>query len=582
MANAETYGKWIVANADKKGTPEFAEQVAAYRQAKVQETAGTRELMEKRDADNAALERENAAAFQRKQEWEAAGTAPARLGVMLRELAPKALETVTRAGFAGGTTAVGQEAGRRVAGTPGAIVGGAVAGAMAELMQQGIDVSSDPNARMQPGRVYGAAIQGALSTQGQKTNAFANAAAETVHSLVDQKRFPELSQLSQAAATGYVAGKVSQAISGKALTPNEALYEYRYNTFRKLRPEGVVVNPAELKRHGPMLDLARVAAGGDANVGLRAIEDNQYILQALARNDVGLSKEAVGFRPDVKTETGKLVRKGELNELYDKAKKPYEELRAISKQTADEIAAFQAGKARAFRFANKTPQEISTLLKAGDNIDALKRAREDITEAVKAMKAGEDGALKRFEAAQALEDSIEGEIEAAGKIAGNDKILKDLKESRVKIAKIFALKNSVDPVYGLIDVQALDAIRKTDVKPGYALTGKLADIADFARAFSRNAQDAVQAAPSSTPGAAVNFTLRNAAQGKASGLVAAGVPLIGRPAQNYLMSPAVQDSLMNRSYRLNPDSLLSAGARNTIMQMGRGPVPAEQRPVPLR
>jgi len=581
MADSKTYGTWIIENAALKGTPEFNEKVAAYRQAKVQETAGTREVMEKRAADNSALERENAAAFQRKQEWESAGTAPARLGVMMRELAPKALETVTRAGFAGGTTAVGQIAGKRIAGTPGAIVGGAVAGAMAELMQQGLDVSSDPNARMQPGRVYGAAIQGAFPTQGPKTNAFANAAAEMVHSLVDQKRFPELSQLAQATATGYVAGKVSQAISGKALTPNEALYEYRYDTFRKLRPEGIVVDPAELGRSGPLIGPATRMAGGSGAVGANAVQQNQYILQSLAREEMGLSKSPLPFKPTSTTPAGKVV-KGDIDTIIEKAAKPYEEIRAISDKTAQEIADFQAGKIQSFRFSSKTPQEISTILKAGDNLDALKRSRIEIKEAVQAMKAAEPGALQRFEAAKATEDLLEEQIEAAAKLTGNDGLMKRLTDARVRMAKAFALKNSVDDVTGVLDVQALDMLRATGTKPGIKLTGRLADIADFARAFGRNARDAVNSPIPSAPGAAVNYTARNLAQGNSAGAVAAGVPLLAKPSQSYLMSKGVQDQLAIPEYLTRPDGLPSAGARNMIMQMGRGPVPAEQRPVPLR
>lgn len=581
MEESKTYGDWILANTDKKGSPEFAEKVVSYRQAKVQELAGTREVMEQNRADNAALARENEAAYQRKQEWEAAGTAPARLGVMMRELAPKALETVARAGFAGGTTAVGQIAGRRVAGTPGAVVGGAVAGAVAELTQQGIDVSSDPNARFQPGRVYGAAIQGAFPTQSPTASAFANAAAEMVHSLVDQKRFPELSQLSQAVATGYVAGKVSQAISGKALTPNEALYEYRYDAFRKLRPEGIVVDPAELGRTGTLIGPATRMAGGSGAVGANAVQQNQYILQSLAREEMGLSKSPLPFKPTTTTPSGKVV-KGDIDGIIEKAAKPYEEIREISNQAAKDIADFQAGKIASFRFASKTPQEVSTILKAGDNLDALKRSRIEIKEAVQAMKAAEPGALQRFEAAKALEDSLEDQIEAAAKLTGNNGLMKRLTDARVRMAKGFALKNSVDDVTGILDVQALDALRATGTKPGIKLTGRLADIADFARAFSRNARDAVNSPIASAPGAAVNYTARNLAMGNPAGAVAAGVPLLAKPSQSYLMSKGVQDQLSIPEYLTRPDGLPSAGARNMIMQMGRGPVPAEQRPVPLR
>jgi hypothetical protein len=581
MDESKTYGDWILANTDKKGTPEFAEKVASYRQAKVQEVAGTREAMEQNASDNAALARENQAAFERKKEWDAAGTAPARLAVLMREIAPKAIETATRAGFAGGTTAVGQIAGKRMGGTPGAIVGGAVAGAMAELMQQGIDVSSDPNARMQPGRVYGAAIQGAFPTQGPKTNAFANAAAEMVHSLVDQKRFPELSQLSQAAATGYVAGKVSQAISGKALARNEALLQFKYDTFRKMRSEGLVVNPAELEITGPLIEGATVLSGGNQAVAARAINENQYIFQELARKEIGLSRQQIPFRPTRLLRSGNVI-KGDIDTVIEKASAPYEEIRAISTQAAKEIADFKAGKVPTFSFASKTPQEIDVILKAGDNLDALKRSRIEIKEAVQAMKAAEQGALGRFEAAKALEDSLENQIDAAANLMGKKGLLNRLLKSRVLMAKAFALKNSVDDVTGILDVQALDSLRATGTKPGIRLTGKLADIADFARAFGRNAQDAVNAPMPGVPGAAVNYTARNLAQGNAAGLVSAGVPLVGRPSQNYLLSKGVQDELVDRVFMTNADKLPSAGARNMLMQMGRGNLPPEQRPVPLR
>lgn len=523
--------------------------------------------------ENDKVAAENIRSLERRKKFQVAGAAadPALQAVaVVEEFGPEATQMIQSAGIVGGATALGQIGGQRYAGKIGRSVGGAMAAAIGEIIDQGLQKSANPNFEFKPGQVAAAAFQGALPTQGAKRNAIINASAEVVRSIVDEKKFPELKQLSTAAATGYVAGKLSQKISGQDLTPHDALYIYRNDTFRALRGEGFVVNPMELRRGG---DLLPRLAGGSEGIGSEAIQRNQYPIQKLAREELGLSKKAVGFRPRrIDQATGKVIA-GELDEVIEKAGKSYRDLRAIADTAKKELDDFNSGKSKSWRYAMKSPEEVDAILKANDNLDALKRAREEIKDSAQAMKAGEEGALARFKAAKDLEDALESKIDLAASATGNPKLLERLKADRIMLSKAFAVRDAVNDVTGILDVQALESIRATSSRPGRMLTGRLAQLADFATAFGRNAQDAINAPIPGTPGSSLNFTVRQSAEARAAGPLAAGVPYLSKGAQNILLSEPVQNRFTRPNIIYNPDSLPSAASRNTLMTLGRGQSP---------
>jgi hypothetical protein len=525
--------------------------------------------------ENDKVAAENIRSLERRKKFQVAGATGSPLlqaTAVVEEFSPEATQMIQSAGIVGGSTALGQVAGQRLYGPVGRSVGGAMAAAIGEIIDQGLQKSANPNFEFRPGQVAAAAFQGLLPTQGAKRNAIVNASAEVIRSIVDEQKFPELKQLSTAAATGYVAGKLSQQISGQKLTPHDALYVYRNDAFRALRGEGFVVNPMELRRGG---DLIPRLAGASEGLGSEAIQRNQFNIQKLARQDLGLSKEAVGFRPTrIDKRTGKVIR-GEIDEVIYKAEQSYRDLRGIADTAKKELDDFNSGKSKSWRYAMKSPEEVDAILKANDNLDALKRTREEVKDAALAMKAGEEGALARFKAAKDLEDSIEAKIDLAASAAGNPKLLERLKSDRVTLSKAFAVRDSVNATTGILDIQALESIRATPSRPGRMLTGWLAKLADFATAFSRNAQDAVNAPIPGSTGGALNYTVRQTAERKPSGPLAAGVPYLSKGAQNLLLSETMQNRFAQPQYIYNADSIPSAASRNTLMNLGRG-TPAEQ------
>ncbi len=535
--------------------------------------ANARARVEEQKRAQAEAEAENAKLYEKQEKWKTSGPV-GRAAMTMSELGPTAVEMVKSIGLVGGGTAVGQLAGQRVAGKPGAVVGGAVAGALSELANQGIQVSNDPNAQFAPGQIYAAAVQGAFPARGTTANVVSGAAAEIVRSMVDEQRFPELRNLSQAGAMGYVAGRVSQAVSGKTLTPHDALYEMRKDAFARLRKYGAVVNPMELRLGESPGFIATV--GGSSALGSDAIHRNQYVLQSVVRGEIGLSEKPLPFRRTHIGPSGAVV-KGDLDTMIEKASAPYKEIRSIAENAAEELKAFHAGTAKTFSLAGKSADELDAVLSANNTLDALKVARTEIKDAAFAMKSGEEGALARFKAAKELESTLEGKLDLAAQVAGKPDLVNRLKESRVKLSRIFAVRDSVIEETGIFDPQALGLIQATATRPGHKLTGRLADVADFATAFGRNAADAINAPLSGATGSAVNYMARQTAQAKAGGPLAAGVPYVGDAARKYLLSEGVQNKIAMPSYQLSPDTLASAGARNFLQTGGREP-----RPVPFK
>jgi hypothetical protein len=548
--------------------------------------AQARLRLEEQDKANADAQVSNEAAYNRSKQWEAAASPVDKALLIVQEALPKAWE-MTKSSFATGSgAAAGQIAGKNVAPIirvpkiVGQSVGGATGAAVGDFIAQQQAMASNPNLKYQFGQTAAAAFQGLFPVQGQKKNALMNASAETIRSLVDEKKFPELASISAAAAGGYAGAKLGKAISGVKLTPNESLYRFRNDSFRALIDEGVVVNPVELKRGNPILVMV---AGGPNAIAAEAIQKNQYVWQKLAREELGLSKEALPFRPDVRNKITGAIEKGgegELKQVIKRAAKPYEEIRAISEDAIKGLEDFNAGKTKSWKYSLNTPAEVKAILSANDNLDALKRARTEISDAAQAMKSGEEGALARFKTAKQLEDAIEEQLDIAATASGNEGLLERLIAGRKLMSQAFAVQDAVNPTLGIIDVQALESIRGTPTKAGRLLTGRLAQMADFATAFGRNAADAVNAPLAGASGSSLNYAARQTVQGKASGPISAGIPYLSEQARNMLLSPQAQQNYAIPASMLNPDTMSSSLTRNILMGLSRDTNQLSPQPLP--
>jgi hypothetical protein len=510
------------------------------------------------------LEQENLKVLERRLAWQNANSPLERAKLIAKTIVPKAGEMAKSVAIEGGGAGVGQVVGQRVAGTPGRMAGGAVGGATGSIANQTIDRIRGTRDSFSPGEVVANAIAGAFTTQGAKRNAGVNVAAETVRALIDEKTLPTMEGVTQAAALGYMAGKVSQAISGKQLTPQDALMEYRNNAFRALRKEGVVANPQELSRMTG--GLATIA--GETPINVAMSKKNQYVWQRLTRQELGIDNKPLPMRRTTIDGQGRVI-KGDLDLVIERASKPYEQVRSLSQQAAQELEAFHKTGKPMRLLRDKSQEEINLVLRANDNLDQLKKVRTEIRDAGAAMKRGEPDAYKTFQAAKAAEQAIEDQLERAAAVVGRPRLVKDVKEARVTLSKAFAVRDAVNDVTGLVDVNELANMRATPSKPGRMLTGNLAKMADFAEAFGRNAVEAVNAAVDRPAAVSLNYAARQIAQGRASGPLSAGVPFLSAGAKRALLTDMLQDRFAKPRFMPAPATDPAIAVRNALMVFGR-------------
>lgn len=589
MADAQAYAEWLVQNASKKGTPEFETVSRAYVAARQQPAAAAPTTpdqkqaavakrvaeMEKRDAAKEQEERARLDAEERWKKfeaWQNSAGPMERLALIAKAIGPGMAKRGAEVGVSGTGQMAGQVVGRTVGGKLGESIGGGIGGAIGSLAEQGIAMKYGDEP-FKPGKLLSDTITGMTTTPGAKTNAVSNLAAETVRSLIDEHRMPSLANAALAAGSGYAAGKAATFLAGKQLKPYDALFEFRNDAFRALRDEGIVINPVLMNREGGFVSML---AGNEAT-NIASSKINQRIFQKLSREELGLKKTEAPFRRDVINEHAVIIKPGELTELIQKNGKPYEDIKNLSEEAAIELG---KGGAAAQAFAKgKTQDEINAILAARQNLLQLKITREKIKELGANMKQGVPGAFEALQVQRGVEDALEGSIELAAKASGKPAMLDELIKARTNLAKIYAVRESVDDVSGLVDVNRLAEIRATPTKPGRLLTGNLRKMADFAEAFGDSALSAVKHAIQPQPGIALNYTMRQMAMGNVAGPISASVPYISEAARGWLLRDLAQRKYALPQFVTKPTNPAAMAARIGVSAMGRGYRPLSS-PVP--
>ena len=512
------------------------------------------------------LSMDNETRLQRAMDMANAKTPDQKLFLMAKSSIPIVKEMLTSAGVVGVPTAIGEVAGKRMGGGIGQKVGGGVGGIIGSTIDEILKQAEDPNRKVAFGEVVGNVLSGVLQTKGAKRNAVLSAGIETIRSVIDEKTLPTAAGISQAIAMGYAAGKVAEKLTGKVVTPRDALLEYRYNSFRDLRKDGVVVNPELLGKEGTGIITT---TAGSAALDTVVSQKNQLVWQALAREEIGMNRKSLPFRPEVRNEIGALVRPSELADEVTKASKPYRDVRAISEKANKEIEDFKAGKIATGFWVGKTKDEVASIVDAGKNLDDLKVVQKNKRDIGAAMHMGTDpDAYVKYQAAKELEQAIEAKLELAAISSGKTNLVEQLKYARGKLARIFSIEEATDS-FGVVDIKKLEAMRETNSRPGKILTGNLKRMADFAEAFGVNAQNATEAARSSQSGVPVSFVGRQAILGKASAPASMGVPVLRGIARDYILDETRQNKYMKPLEVFNDERMLSMAARQTLGAIGR-------------
>lgn len=439
-------------------------------------------------------------------------------------------------------TVVGQNLGR-ASGLPlGERIGGGVGAMVGETIAQ----TREQGTEFRPGAILGAGVSGAVTgkplagagrrevmREGAKYAA-GNLASTVTETAVDEGRAPSLVEAGVSAASGLVGAQMAKALARTKIEGARApIHELETKTLKDLQGEGFVVPPHKIDG-GKAIPTA--LAGAEV-VERAAAAKNQFAVQRLAREDIGLSKEAVP------------IRVSELEARRAALAAPYEEIKAFQEPAADElkkklsdIAAKYSDPHEAAAAldepATKAAVERLRTLAAAD-VDELKIVRDSAKSARKAFENGDPAAYDVWQAQKARAESIEAAIEKAANEVGDKTLVDRLKASRKQIAQTYSVEEALNQGNGMVDPLALG--RK--LQAGDILTGNLEKIAKFQLAFRREAVEM-----SRLSGADVSTLLKRMNNGNISvlgGAVRAVQGAVGGPAKTFLLSDFVQGGLTN-------------------------------------
>lgn len=461
-------------------------------------------------------------------------------------------------------TVVGQNLGRATR-IPGAErVGGGVGAMLGEAIAQ----TREGGTEYRPGAILGAGISGAVTgkplagatqrevmKEGAKFAA-ADLAGTATATGVDQGRAPTLGEAGASVAGSLLGAQMSKVLARPTFQgmrdPIDAL---ETQTLKDLQKEGVFVPPHKVDG-GFAVPTALVGAEA---LDTAVAKKNRFAWQKLAREDVGLSKEALPIRVE------------ELEARRAALAKPYEEIQAFQSKAAKELKERMTDAKRNFQDAHEFAAELNSpqtkpimdrleILAAAD-VEALKEARDLAKSARKQFDNGDPKAYEVWKEHKARAESIESAIERASQEVGDPTLLERLRASRKQIAQTYTVENALNQGNGMVDPIAL----ARQMQDGSPLTGNLEKIAKFQMAFRKEAVE--QSRLSSAEIAAMNrgdMSLGNMAR---RGVQA----LAGRPAKALLLSDAVQEGLTNPREVQNFSSALARYVSEAAFQQRQQP-----------
>ena len=448
------------------------------------------------------------------------------------------------AAIGGAAGAAGEYLGAKVAGetpTVGNVVAGGITGAVL------------------PGASVARAGIGGMAKEGLKMAA-TNLGAKAIQSGIDQK--PMTTEDAIGAVAGGMAAPLMArgvaAIGDKAGLGREAIdrgvQADIYDAVHAMLGIGVkdragrliksvVVDPGSIKDRTPSLWKG---LSGRASFGQEASIYNADAVQAGAREGIGLSAEA---RPVSRETIGQVIRD---------AYAPYQKISAMQKTAKAKLAELErqnltesAGHGAAVQADSPEFNKLADPLRvqAAADVDALKLARVNASrEMDKIHGQSPDASYEKYLGYRKQADDIEQAIEEAAKTVGDPKLLKQLQQSRTRIAQGYDLMAATD-LSGIVDARKLGAMMRN----GVPLSGNLEKIARFADAVK---SDAV---PINKVGDPALNGLNNELSGVAianhpvTGIFAKGVPLVGQFARKQVLSPSFQDKMLatTRENRIN-------------------------------
>lgn len=398
-----------------------------------------------------------------------------------------------------------------------------------------------------PGSPAAMAGKVAIAKEAARQGGF-NFLAKNAETLIDEGRPTTFGEAGNAffggAAGEYGARGVGKLVkAGRPVAPlnQKETFEAGVNdTLRKIRKEGAVIAPHTVGRGSDLVS----SIGGKAAMTQQAAKKNQPVWNRMAREDIGLT----GALP-IYDETLENVRK--------QAAAPYEEIKRISDEAGTKLAELRKGISNAAagdRVQERILEEQAKgaldplIVQAGANVEALKMQRVASKKAWDEFRGGDPSAYTRWQESVAKSDALEAQIEEAGALTGNKKLVNDLRRSRRIIAKTHAVQEAINPVSGWVDPVVLGRIRKARMP----LDGKLKLIADAQLVFNKEAIEASRVPSPGVDNMSTKFALSSAAHGSPTGTVAAiAQGTIGAIPRRALLSESLQNVMVDPRRKTN-------------------------------
>ena len=282
-------------------------------------------------------------------------------------------------------------------------------------------------------------------------------------------------------------------------------------TLKEAQEAGYVVQPSTVK---PSFTTNRIeSVAGKAAVAQDASIRNQATTNKLAAQSIGLADDTP-------------LTMSTLQQVREKAAKPYEEIENLMQQSRQSMAWFP-------RYHEK------------NLLEQLKQARADANAHYRHYDRSADPAtLKQAKAADAVADSIERDMEHIASSLGRPELVEQLKAARQLYARTYDVERALNLGDGNVSASIIGRM----LDQGRPLSGELKIVGKFAQAFPRMSRDASMVPPPGVSGtdAASSAFLGTAGYGMAGpmGIAAAGLPLLRAPARNLVLSQGYQSRLL--------------------------------------
>jgi hypothetical protein len=377
---------------------------------------------------------------------------------------------------------------------------GAVANMLPDSMTQNIDPQDKANAA--------ALGQGIKNTALHPLESFANKPASTVLNvtgLTGAGKNLLKAGVGKSLATSATADMANAARKNALNAPKTAI-------LKEAQKAGFVVPKSEIA--GSFVNNRMEGIAGKAALNQESILRNQQAVSAQARKVIGVAEDV--------PITGRVI-KTAIESNY----KPYQD-----------IAALPSTSIGYGRFTTSAAQDLKDLKQFRHDSQAFYKSAEVQGGNPELVAKGKDLATK----AKALEIRFEQRAAAVGK----PELVKQLKQARTNIAKIYAVDKARNVATGEIDPRIIGA--QLDKAPN-KITGELKQIGEFQQAFPKYAKAGENA---QTPGVSkieavtsVGGGLGGAALGgPLGGFLGAMLPLASTPIRNMLLSKWYQNKLL--------------------------------------